>query len=134
MKKASGLSGWIAMGAVLVLCAVAGADIATTGISGVVVNTTCAGPCAVPPPPPPLFTGDGLTVVIRSLPDHALVARLHPTDGHFGIETPPGLYKVRAFVGDPRMPTCWAGSRRRVLVEDGAVSHVRLKVANLCIL
>src|SRR5438093_9006795 len=38
-----------------------------TGIKGVVLNTTCPGPCQYPSPPPPRYTGSGLTVRVRSL-------------------------------------------------------------------
>ena len=122
--------------ALLAGCAMAaavGAETVASGISGAVLNATCPGPCSIPPPPLPRYEGDGLTVVIRTLPERELVARLFPTDGSFGIEVPPGLYRVRAFIGDPRKPNCWEGSTRRVTVEDGAVTRVRLRVRNVCV-
>jgi hypothetical protein len=104
----------------------AGSD---SGIRGVVLNTTCAGPCAYPPPPPPPYTGDGLTVRVRHLPDGEVVAVRHPKDGRFRIELAPGLYRVRAKVDGP----CWDGEAKRVRVYGGQFTGVRLHVSNGCV-
>jgi hypothetical protein len=101
-----------------------------TGIKGVVLNTTCYGPCRYPPPPPPLYTGPGLTVAIRTV-DGELVARLHPKDGRFQVAEPPGTYRVRARVGTD--PSCWRGEVKTVKVESGSVTRVRLHVYNACV-
>lgn len=104
-------------------------------IKGVVRNVTCAGPCRVPPPPAPLYTGPGLTVTVKRLPSHDVVATLHPKDGRFAVEVGPGLYRVLARVEQPSpstQPSCWQGSRRKVgLVDQGA--RVRLTVRNRCV-
>jgi hypothetical protein len=102
-----------------------------TGIKGVVLNATCYGPCQYPPEPLPPYTGPGLIVTVRSLPDHRLVATLHPTDGHFGITVAPGRYGVRARVGEK--PSCWRGEARTVQVLSGDLARVRLHVTNACI-
>jgi hypothetical protein len=109
----------------------AGAGAGTeTGIKGVVLNTTCYGPCRYPPPPPPPYTGPGLTVAIRTV-DGKLVERLHPKDGRFQVAEPPGTYRVRARVGTD--PSCWRGEVKTVKVQSGAITRVRLHVANACI-
>jgi len=102
-------------------------------LHGKVFNATCPGPCQDPPPPLPLYQGEGLTVVIRRLPERELVARLFPKDGTFAIAVAPGLYRVRAFVGPRIRNGCWEGSIRRKLVEEGLVTKVRLKVINICV-
>jgi len=102
-----------------------------TGVKGVVLNTTCYGPCQYPPPPPRPYTGPGLTVKVRSLSTHELVAKLHPKDGRFRVEVPPGLYRVRASVEDEW--SCWRGEAKRVKVVAGAFTRVRLHVYNACI-
>jgi hypothetical protein len=124
----------LALGAALMGLAIAPAVAPAsegTGIKGVVLDTTCYGPCRVPPPPPPRYTGDGLIVTVRSLPDRDLVAKLHPKDGRFRVETPPGTYRVRARIG--REPNCWQGEARRVEVRKGDFTRVRLHVYNACI-
>src|SRR5215216_4078101 len=77
----------------------------TGTLSGVVFDATCAGPCTQPPPPPRRYTGEGLTVRIRHLPDRELVAKLHPTDGTFSLDLPTGRYRVHAGVKG----ACWRG-------------------------
>jgi hypothetical protein len=102
-----------------------------TGIKGVVLNATCYGPCRYPPKPLPPYTGSDLTVTVRSLPDHRLIAKLYPTDGHFGIKVAPGPYRVRARVGSAG--SCWRGEAKKVQVLSGALTRVRLHVTNTCI-
>ena len=104
------------------------------GISGVVRNTTCPGPCQYPPPPAPLYTGDGLVVKIRDLSTHELFARLHPKDGRFGVDAPAGSYHVHAYVHfkDQGQYNCWRGSAKNVDIVDQRV-RVELTVYNACI-
>jgi hypothetical protein len=102
-----------------------------TGIKGVVLDATCYGPCRYPPKPLPPYTGSGLIVTIRSLPDHELVAKLHPDNGHFAVKEPRGSYRVRARVGND--PSCWRGEIKRVQVLAGEVARVRLHVTNACV-
>jgi hypothetical protein len=104
-----------------------------SGIKGVVVDTTCAGPCRYPPPPPSPYTGDGLTVKVRRLPTHHLVATRHPTDGRFRVAAAPGRYRVSARVGQPGERSCWSGEAKRVRVRDGRFRRVRLHVYNACV-
>lgn len=98
-------------------------------IRGVVLDTTCWGPCAYPPPPAPRYSGDGLTVRVRSAPGLALIATLHPKDGRFRVALPAGLYRVWAGVGGG----CWTGEAKRVRVLDGSLGQVRLRVHNACV-
>jgi len=102
-----------------------------TGIKGVVLNTTCPGPCQYPSPPPPRYTGPGLTVKVRSLDTQELVATLHPKDGRFRVEVAPGPYRVRASVADGS--SCWQGEAKQVKVVAGAFTPVRLHVNNACV-
>jgi hypothetical protein len=102
-----------------------------TGIKGVVLNTTCPGPCQYPSPPPPRYTGPGLTVRVRNLDTQELVATLHPKDGRFRVEVAPGPYRVRASVADGS--SCWQGEAKQVKVVAGAFTPVRLHVNNACV-
>jgi hypothetical protein len=102
-----------------------------TGIKGVVLNATCYGPCRYPPEPLPPYTGSGLVVTVRSLPDYQLVAKLYPKDGRFAVKVPPGSYRVRARVGE--VPSCWQGEAKTVKVLSGKLSRVRLHVTNTCV-
>ena len=103
---------------------------AASGIRGTVLNETCPGPCRYPPPPPPRYSGDGLTVRIRSLPGGDVVAVRHPKDGTFRVVLPPGLYRVRAKVDG----ACWGdGDATRVRVHGDAFTDVRLHVSNGCV-
>jgi hypothetical protein len=102
-----------------------------TGIRGVVLDATCYGPCRYPPPPLSPYTGPGLTVVVRSLPDNQLVAKLHPVKGRFATKLAPGSYRLKARVGQE--PSCWRGEARKVRVLSEQVTRVRLRVANACV-
>ncbi len=99
-----------------------------TGIKGRVLDTSCYGPCSTNPEPT-LYTGDGLTVTVKTWPERTVVAVRHPKDGRFRVAEPPGSYVVRARVRGE----CWHGERKRVEVVDGAIAHVRLHVQNVCI-
>ena len=130
MRRAAATVLVLASAGLLSIPAGAGAGDAT-GIKGVVLNATCYGPCRYPPKPLPPYIGPGLTVTVRSLPDHQLVAKLHPDDGHFAVKEPPGSYRVRARVGND--PSCWRGEIKRVQVLAGEVARVRLHVTNACV-
>lgn len=103
----------------------------TTGIRGVVLDATCYGPCRYPPQPLSPYTGPGLTVAVRSLPDSQLVAKLHPTHGYFAVKLAPGWYRLKARVGPE--PSCWRGEAKKVEVPSGELVRVRLRVANACV-
>jgi hypothetical protein len=111
----------------------ASAPASGSGVKGAVVNTTCPGPCVSPSPPPPRYTGEGLTVKLRSLPGRELVAKRHPDDGRFRFKVPPGRYRIRAVVRDQNQPSCWEGEAKRVRVVAGAFTRVRLHVHNACV-
>jgi hypothetical protein len=118
----------------LLMSAPAAALAPSSGIAGVVRNTTCPGPCLSSPPPPPLYTGDGLIVKIRDRGSDHVVARLHPADGHFSAAVGPGSYHVRALIRfkGQGSSNCWKGSARNVgIVDQGA--RVRLTVHNDCV-
>ncbi len=129
MRRALATTLALAALALLAIPASVGAGQAS-GIKGAVLNATCYGPCRYPPPPLPLYTGPGLTVAVRSLPDNRLVTRLHPTTGRFRVEVAPGSYRVRAEVG--RGDPCWRGEVKTVRVRSG-FTGVRLRVANACV-
>jgi hypothetical protein len=121
----------LALLASLTFPAMVGAGTAT-GIRGVVLDATCYGPCRYPPEPLSPYTGPGLTVAVRSLPDNRLVMRLHPKDGRFAVRVAPGSYRLKARVRQGH-PPCWQGEAKQVKVLSGQVSRVRLRVANTCI-
>ena len=130
MRKALATLLVLALLASLSIAIAAGAREAT-GIKGVVLDATCYGPCRYPPKPLPPYTGSGLTVTVRSLPEHKLVAKLHPDDGHFAVKDQPGSYRVRARVGNDA--SCWRGEIKRVQVPAGEVARIRLHVTNACV-
>jgi hypothetical protein len=115
------------------LVAPASAPAAGSGIKGVVLNSTCPGPCVSPSPPPPRYTGGDLTVKLRRLPGGELVGKRHPDDGHFRFKASPGRYRIRAIVRDQNQPSCWEGEAKRVKVIAGVFTRVRLHVSNTCV-
>jgi hypothetical protein len=106
----------------------------SSGVLGVVLNTTCPGPCSLLPKPWPRYEGNNLVVVIRHLPDRELVVRLRPTDGRFGAELVPGAYRIRAAIVPRDAQRCWEGETKKILVGDGVFTRVRLHVNNACVL
>jgi hypothetical protein len=122
----------VALALVTTLALSGPASASGSGIRGVVLDTTCWGPCRYPPDPQP-YTGPGLTVTVRSLTTNKLVATLHPKDGRFRVEVRPGPYRVRARVGEDSPPSCWRGEAKDVRVVDGAFTGVRLHVHNACV-
>lgn len=101
-------------------------------LRGVVLDSTCPGPCAQPPPPLPPYAGPNLVVSIRDLGTGEVLRRLRPADGRFSFRVPKGAYRVRAFVGGQPQPNCYVGSQRRVEVGDAKV-RVRLTIHNACV-
>jgi len=130
MRKEIGLL--CALAAVAVLTG-GGAQIASggeaSGIRGVVLNTTCVGPCIVDQQPQP-YPGSDLRVVIRRLPSGDVARRLKPKGGRFSTRLRRGRYRVNAYVAAP----CWSAEAKRVRVRRGKFSNVRLHVQNSCIL
>ena len=98
------------------------------GVRGVVLDTTCYGPCQVDQQPEP-YRGTGLTVSIRRVSTGELVRRLKPADGRFGTRIRPGAYRVIAWIDDD----CWEGEAKRVGVKAHQFTRVELHVGNRCI-
>jgi hypothetical protein len=138
-----------------VLAAIAAAVLATapahaapvhkhSGIKGMVLNTTCYGPCAEPPPSAPPYTGSDLTVTVTRVADGAQVGTEHPSDGHFRFRLKRGLYRVTAAItsapqpGPVRAqaimpPNCWQGDSQAARVHRHRFTRVVLHVGNVCI-
>ena len=114
-----------------------------SGIKGVVLNTTCYGPCAEPPPPAPAYTGSDLTVTVTRVADGALMATRQPTDGHFRFRLKQGLYRVTAAITPSQQPapvqpqamppSCWQGDSHEARVHRHRFTRVELHVGNVCI-
>jgi hypothetical protein len=66
-----------------------------SGIAGVILNTTCPGPCASPPPAPQKYTGQ-VTVSVRRVRDGKVVANKTVSDGSFRFRLGRGVYDVTA--------------------------------------
>jgi hypothetical protein len=123
----------IAIAALCVMAPAATAGKPSSGIRGVVLNATRAGPCAYPPPPLPPYKGDDLRVTVskRSVE----VATRHPKDGRFRFRLPPGRYRIEAAVEhEGERPSCWEGESKRVRVRQDQTRWVRLHVTNVCVL
>jgi hypothetical protein len=100
----------------------------SSGIRGVVLDSSCAGPCIVGEEPQP-YPGSDLRVVIRRLPGQDVARRLSPKGGRFSTRLRPGLYRVNAYVN----ASCWQGEAERVRVGR-RFSSVILHVQNSCLL
>jgi hypothetical protein len=119
-----------------------------SGIKGVVLSSTCYGPCIEPPPPEPVYTGQ-VTVSVNRASDGALVASSTPSDGRFRFRLKRGLYDVSAIPpGPPPCPPeqicpaggsaavvlpCEVGETQRVRVKRRRFTGVELRVRNVCI-
>jgi hypothetical protein len=103
----------------------AGSD---SGIRGVVLDTTCYGPCQVDQQPEP-YTGPGLTIVVRRISTGEVIRRLSPKSGRFSNQLRPGAYRVIARVEGE----CWEGEAKRVGVKAHEFTRVELHVGNRCI-
>jgi hypothetical protein len=115
-----------------------------SGLKGVVLNTTCYGPCAQPAPPAPAYTGSDLTVTVTRVADGALVGTQHPSDGHFRFRLKRGLYRVSAAIAPTPQPgpvqpqatmppNCWQGDSQEARVHRHRFTRVELHVGNVCI-
>jgi hypothetical protein len=123
------------------------------GVKGVVLNSTCFGPCVEPPPPQPPYTGP-VTVTVSRASDGTLVASREISDGHFKIRVKRGTYDVSAVAPTPAtcQPTpdtvcpaqddppgqeviapCLTGETKRVQVKRHRFTYVELHVQNVCI-
>jgi hypothetical protein len=117
------------------------------GVKGVVLDSTCAGPCVEPQPQAQPHVGD-VTVVVRRASDGAQVASKQTTDGHFRIRVKRGLYDVSAIppgpppcgpdevcpAASPSVVPCQTGDTKRVRVRRHRFSRVELHVQNVCVL
>lgn len=105
------------------------------GVKGVVLDTTCYGPCVVGAQPNP-YTGDAVRLVIRDNRTDAIVGRPKLSMGHFVMPLRPGVYRVKAFFkADGTInDMCWKGEVKRVRVVAGAYAQIQLHVGNTCIL
>jgi hypothetical protein len=123
------------------------------GIEGVVLSSTCYGPCIDPPPPQPLYTGQ-VTVTVTRAADGAPVATQAISDGRFRFKLKRGFYDVSAVPPvTPIQPCppgyvciaqgqtsqaamiapCETGETQRVQVRRHRFTHVELHVQNVCI-
>jgi hypothetical protein len=156
LRAASGVTALLAV-AVLAIAAPAQAGSAHkskrhSGVKGVVLDSTCYGPCAEPPPPPPTYSGS-VTITARRASDGSLVASRETSDGHFRIRLRRGQYDVSAVPPNPPpcqpqpgqvcpagvgaqpavIAPCMTGETRRVRVRRHRFTHVELHVANVCV-
>jgi len=122
------------------------------GVEGVVLNSTCPGPCAEPAPPAPTYTG-AVTITVTRASDGQQVASQAISDGQFRIRLKRGLYDVSSVPPSPPTcePTpeticpmygaenkaiiapCLTGETQRVQVRRHRFTHVELHVSNVCI-
>lgn len=123
------------------------------GVKGVVLDSTCFGPCVEPPPPQPPYNGP-VTVTVHRARDGALVASQATSDGRFKIRVKRGLYDVSSVPPNPPtcQPTpdtvcpaqngpsskaviapCLAGETKRVQVKRRRFTYVELRVRNVCV-
>ena len=123
-----------------------------SGIKGVVLDTTCYGPCAYPPPPSPRYTGP-VTITVQRASNAALVASREASDGRFRIRVKRGRYDVSAVLPNPPscqpqpgqvcpaaagaqravIAPCMTGETKRIQVRRHRFTHVELHVQNTCI-
>jgi hypothetical protein len=123
------------------------------GVKGVVLNSTCYGPCAEPPPPQPTYTGP-VTITVRRAGDGVTVASREVSDGHFKIRVKRGRYDVSSVPPNPpscqpqpgqvcpaqagaqssaMIAPCMTGETKRVRVRRHRFTYVELHVQNVCI-
>jgi hypothetical protein len=124
-----------------------------SGIKGVVLNSTCYGPCAEPPPPEPVYTG-AVTITVVRVADGTTVASQAIDDGHFRLRLKRGTYDVSSVPPNPPSPQpcppgqvcalngaqssaiiapCLQGETKRVQVRRRHFTRVELHVQNICI-
>jgi hypothetical protein len=122
----------ISLGALALALPAGTAATPESGLRGVVLNATCAGPCAYPPPPLPRYQGDDLRVTVSNKKGE--IATVYPKDGRFRFRLAHGRYRVEAAVEhEGERPSCWEGEAKRVRVRRGEVRRVRLHVTNVCV-
>jgi hypothetical protein len=73
------------------------------GVKGVVLNSTCAGPCTDPTTPPQPYTGP-VTVTVAQVSGGTRVASQAITDGRFRFRLARGVYDVSSVPPNP--PVC----------------------------
>jgi hypothetical protein len=120
-----------------------------SGIKGVVLSSTCSGPCIYPPPPEPTYTGEA-TVTVSRVSNGTPVASSKETDGHFRFRLKRGLYDVTATpAGATPTPCppdavcaaqsavvvmpCEVGETKRVRVKRHRFTRVELHIQNACV-
>jgi hypothetical protein len=124
-----------------------------SGIKGVVLNSTCYGPCAEPAPPEPVYLG-AVTITVARASDGATVASQAIDDGHFRFRLKRGRYDVSSVPPNPPSPQpcppgqvcaldgaqssaaiapCLQGETKRVQVRRHRFTRVELHVGNICI-
>jgi hypothetical protein len=125
-----------------------------SGIAGVVLNSTCYGPCAEPRAEEPLYSGS-VTVTVQRASDGVIVASREVSDGRFRFRLPRGIYDVSSVPPNPDPPPpcspeqvcpaqgnhqsavivapCLTGETKRVQVRRHRFTHVELHVSNVCI-
>jgi hypothetical protein len=123
-----------------------------SGVTGVVLNSTCPGACAEPPPPEPLYAGP-VTISVQRATDGQQVASQAISDGHFRLRLKKGAYNVSSVPPNPPTcnPTpetvcpldqaqgaaivqpCLQGETKPVQVRRHHFAHVELHVSNVCI-
>jgi hypothetical protein len=124
-----------------------------SGIKGVVLNSTCYGPCAQPPPPEPLYTG-AVTITVVRVADGTTAASQAIDDGYFRLRLKRGTYDVSSVPPNPPSPQpcppgqvcalngaqssaiiapCLQGETKRVQVRRRHFTRVELHVQNICI-
>jgi hypothetical protein len=118
----------VALGSIATSLASAGSAPAPhpSGVRGVVLDTSCAGPCIADQAPSP-YTGPGLTVAVHQSGE--VIKRLSPETGHFRTKLRPGLYRISASVEG----NCWQGESVRTRVRRHRFSTLTLHVTNVCI-
>jgi len=122
------------------------------GVKGVVLNSTCYGPCAEPAPAATPYAG-AVTVEVRRASDGLVVASQSVSEGHFRLRVKRGLYDVSSVPPNPPtcQPTpetvcpaaapaqsavvapCLSGETKRVQVRRHRFTYVELHVSNVCI-
>jgi hypothetical protein len=122
------------------------------GVKGVVLNSTCYGPCVEPAPPQPAYTGP-VTVTVKRASNGATVASKAVSDGHFRMRVKRGTYDVSSVPPNPPtcQPTpetvcpasgdasaaivapCLMGETKRVQVRRHHFTYVELHVSNVCV-
>jgi hypothetical protein len=103
-----------------------------SGVEGVVLNSTCYGPCVDPAPPEPVYTG-AVTITVSRARDGTIVASQAISRGHFKLRVKRGLYDVSSVPPNPSPQPCLTGETRRVEVRRHRFIRLELHVQNVCI-